>query len=242
MKTVYVVYAKIPSRLWNKKMSCLVSDSREYKYDEELDYYVGIYAWTTNKKYIEFFKEYRKSAFQNNIYSIKKINFDKDDYRQFQAIHVQEEIVIAGFQTRKSSDYNLKELSFEKGGITFVRMVCTKQEHNECHEDRQAHIYEKLYRLLKFDYFAFKDKYENIFEEIGYATEFDIEHGGDDDDDYYDERCDLANYNSGFGLTTNGFSMKLDLYGNEMALLMNLYYEMFMGFDKHEVVHGMQGD
>ena len=242
MKTVYVVYAKIPSHLWNKKICHLVSNSIEYKYNEELDYHVGIYAWTTSKKYIELFKEYRKSAFQNNIYSIKKIKFDKDDYHQFKEMHEHEKIIIAKFQTRERSDYNLKEFSFQKGTVTFVRMLCTKHEPTECYEYKQSHIYEKLYHLLTFDYFSLNDKYMRIFEEIGYATEFDIEHGGCDDDDYYDERANLANYNSAFGLTTNGFTKKLDLYGNEMALLMNLYYEMFMGFNKHEVIHGMQGD
>ena len=71
MKTVYVVYAKIPSHLWNKKICHLVSNSIEYKYNEELDYHVGIYAWTTSKKYIELFKE-DFSIIYKTLLNIKK--------------------------------------------------------------------------------------------------------------------------------------------------------------------------
>ena len=232
MKDVYLIYAKINENLWDRKMKILVSsaNSHEYKKDIDLDYFIGLYAWTTKKKYVDIFKDSRKSAFNKGMYSIKHIVMDKDEYTTFMNKYSFEKLKFYKFRTRPGFIYNTKPSNTEE------TVLCTQMEHEECVEDKQL-IYEDMADLLRFDYQAFNDEYMYLFERIGYATQFDIEmYGGFPDDYFYEARGEAASYQESFGLSTNGVPIGVDLFGNQYGCLLTFYFEMFMGFERGQPI------
>ena len=84
---VYLVYAKIDIDLWEDKMKLYIhqTDSMfdKFRFDDSTNSYIGLYAWTHNKKIIGMFKDSRVMAFNRGMYKIHNIKIDRDTFTDF---------------------------------------------------------------------------------------------------------------------------------------------------------------
>ena len=103
---IYLVYAKIDIDLWEKKMNCYIYQNTtsygKFSYDENSDSYIGLYAWTHNKKIIEMFKDSRIMAFNRGMYKIHNIKVDRDTFTDFVKDNKDKEIVLRHLVTKRS--------------------------------------------------------------------------------------------------------------------------------------------
>lgn len=236
---IYLVYAKIDIDLWEKKMNCHIYQNTtsygKFSYDENSDSYIGLYAWTHNKKILNMFKESRFLAFSKGIYTVKQIKVDRDDFLDFVKCNKDKEIVLRHLQTKKSEKGAFKADDNEY----YMYTVLTNQEYNECADEASAReiMFERLCDILKVDYYAFNDLYKSLLEVVGYGTEYDINTIDYDYSDYYQCRSDLANYNGSFNMSSSGNPIKYDLYGDKYALFKNIYFEMIVGYKPGDYIH-----
>lgn len=243
MKKVYLIYAKIPALLFDNKLHDFVYDS--YKYKLSNGYYIGLYAWTTNKILLDTFIDFRKGA--NKIYKLVTKKFDKEDFIIFRQENFHEELSYYRFSSESSyyeiDDFNTgwepsktdedKNEFFEDNKNLF-RIVCTKCEYVKIAEDSTQYLADYLSQIINVEYSIFAHKYLQALDSVGYCDEFNrINY--DIDDDLYDQRGSSTDYNNSFELSYYGNHM-VDFYRNQIALFINIYYEMIVGYNPNETI------
>ena len=245
MKKVYLIYAKIPSLLFDNKLHGFVYDSSKYKLSN--GYYIGLYAWTTNKILLDTFIDFRKGA--NKIYKLVTKEFDKNDFVMFRKENFHEELSYYRFSSESSyyevDDFNTgfepsKKESEEEINEFFAdnknhfRIVCTKCEYVKIAEDSAQYLADYLSQIINVEYSIFKNKYIVALDSMGYVDEFNRIHY-DTDDALYDDRGASTDYNNSYDLSFYGNHM-VDVYKNQIALFINIYYEMIVGYNPNDTI------
>lgn len=242
MKKVYLIYAKIPALLFDNKMHLFVNDSSKYKYSNR--YYIGLYAWTTSKILLDTFMDFRKDA--NKIYKLKIRKFSKNELNVFKDIHQNEELRYYrisscanyndidddGWIPKKKDSKKDRDEFFSKDGVS-SQIVCTKEEYNTLFDFGHQYLYEYMTQIINADYYAFKDEYKLALDYIGYCDTFNDLYDGledyDKEDSFYSSRHELTSYNRQFGMSYYG-NPYIDVYENKLALFINIFYEMILGY------------
>lgn len=244
MKKVYLIYAKIPSLLFDNKIHLFVRDSSEFKLSK--NHYIGLYAWTKNKELLNTFLDFRKDA--KDIYNVIEREFDKDDYKHFKKVHSAEELMYYRFKTCKSydmdhfdygwvpkkSDSDQEKDEFFNESDNVGRIVCTTTEYNETMDYGEQFFFEYLSQIMKVDYLIFKDEYIWALDRIGYCDAFNLVNN-DSEDPFYSARSETSEYNNNFGLTYYG-NPAFNLWDNKLALFINIFYEMIIGYDPNREI------
>lgn len=242
---IYLVYAKIDIDLWEKKIKNYIRQTEtsygKFSYDENTMSYIGLYAWTHKKKILNMFKESRFLAFSKGMYTVKQIKVCRDDFLDFLKCNKDKEIVLRDLQTKKSEKHAFKD----KANDYYVHTILTNYEYEVCSDDSFARveIFENLHDKLRVDYYAFNDLFKALLEVVGYGSEFDINIMDYDCDDYnayneyYEYRSNLAYYNGSFNMSSSGFPIKYDLYGDRYTLFQNIYFEMIVGYKSGSYIH-----
>ena len=239
---LYLVYAKIDIDLWESKMKRYTYQSEmsfdKFVFDSKTSSYIGLYAWTNNKKVLGMFKDSRIMAFNRGMYSIRNVKIERDDFIDFIKHNKDKEILLRHLVTKKSENG-----SFKDNGEYCIYTILTKYEFDTCTDESSARgeMFEAMYDKLKIDYYAFNDVFKNLLERVGYATEFDVNTFVDDDyNDYYECRADLASFNSSYKLSPySAVPIAYDLYGDRYALFKNIYFEMLAGYRAGDVIHNI---
>jgi len=249
MKKIYLIYAKIPSLLFDNKMCNFVKDSTLYNLKN--GYYTGLYAWTTNKIILDAFMEFRKGA--RKIYKLKIRKFTKEEYYTFRDIHQYEELSYYRIPTRncydeefnsisyipKKNDSKMDKESFFHKNKDVNQIVCTKEETIELFEYGDQHLHDYMFQTITADYYAFKDEYKIALDVIGYCDEFNRIHDGfvdtDEEDHFYSDRHEMTNYCQSYQLSFYG-NKAIDIYDNKVALFIMIYYEMICGYHEDEEI------
>ena len=237
---VYLVYAKIDIDLWEDKMKLYINQTDsmfdKFRFDSSTNSYVGLYAWTHNKKIIEMFKDSRIMAFNRGMYKIHNIKVNRDTFMDFIKDNKDKEIVLRHLVTKKS-----EEGAFKNNGEYCIYTILTRNEFDVCTDDSFARteMFEAMCDKLRVDYYGFNNKFKTLLERVGYATEFDVNCIDDDYNDYYECRADLANYNASYGLSSHNTPIACDLYGDRYALFKNIYFEMLAGYKSGDIIHSI---
>ena len=224
MKEVYLIYASIPSTLFDCKLHDFVHDSTKYSLKNM--YYTGLYAWTTKKELLEEFLEFRQGA--KSIYKVIKREFEKDDYQEFKLDNEYEEL-------NYYKKYNNRD-DFRTDSInsTLANIICTKAEYENAYDIGAQYLFDYMSRIISAEYLVLKDEYKLSLDHVGYCDMFNRLHDGIDDNDEYNEfyynRYEFTNYNEGFGLSFYGQPL-IDICKNNLLIFINIYYEMIVGFD-----------
>lgn len=226
MKDVYIIYAGIPNYLWEIKMKYIIDESRyitsgkEYDYDGKKRYF--IYAWTSNKKYLNEFKYFRNNAFKT-IYKIKKVKMDKVEYSQFKYKYKDEKLEYREIPSNDNEYYGTND---------YVKVLCTDNESMYTIDEGHVYLYNYLSEIIGVNYTVFDEKYINALDSLGYCDEYNIiKFDCSDDPDIYSENYELSTFNASFELTGLGNHKLIDLYANKFAIFVNLFYEMIEGYD-----------
>lgn len=215
MKTVYMIYARLPRRVYKNILWVLPvsSDTQFIQYD---NYHIGLYGWTTKKEYAKRFFDERKEC---KYYILKVKSVDND--------------IIDELKNKNSAD-KLSEYSFDTGdfnAISAVKMIATKNEYDQIVDDPSIYNFEDITDIHQLsEYYWFNDELINALDMIGYTTEHDIM-GGDPDywteDEQY-EMMENASNNLSYLLTVNGNSY-YGIYENKFALLLLIFHDLFLG-------------
>lgn len=223
-KNVYIIYAKIPPKLWRSKISLILQTVEDYYFDDYV--YNVIYAWTTSLKLLNDFKQFRKGAMKN-IYIIEKELMDDDEYLQFKSEHKYTKLKYRDVPTNDNEYHGTNE---------YANVLCTKAEFLSATEEGREYLYNYLSGIIKVEYRIFSEKYVNILDQCAYCDEFNYLYS-DDDDYWYSDRYMLTEYNSSFNLTMFGNQKKIDLYSNKFWIFINLFYEMINGYEDGEFIN-----
>lgn len=242
MKKVYLIYIRCPAKLYEKKLSKHIVHNK-YKYKN--GFYLGLYAWTTDKEKIEKFKTLREAS--QSLYTYKKVKMDSDEFDLFKAEYSDERLRYYLYRYNVPENYNRAfnfygddpELDIET--ITdgwyeeyhemenFVNFVSTKNEF--C----AATIYGGDYLMQKFEngfcanFMMFKDKYREALDKSGFcelALMAGI--GSFEDPDQYQELVDAVSFNSSFGLSLFGFK-RCTVFANKFLILIDIFRELIIG-------------
>lgn len=245
MKKIYLIYAKIPSLLFDAKMHDFVSDSTKYKFTNK--YYIGLYAWTTNKIVFDAFINFREGA--RDLYKIvikNKNEFTKEEFKMFRKENLHEELLYyriptrsnwnddfnIGYEPNKRDTINEKQEFFSKKDKVH-QIACTRYEYEELFEYGHQFLFEYMAQLVNADYVAFKYKYQLALDYIGYCDIFNSIHDDRDDNDcddtFYSERNESTQYNNSYGISYYGNPF-IDIYENKLSLFINIFYEMIVGY------------
>ena len=244
MKKVYILYAKIPIHLFDSKMYQFVHTHTDYILRDK--YYIGLYAWTTNKILLDTFMDFRKNALKMYKLIIRK--FSKDEFHAFKKENFYEELsyykipaspgwdddeFYIGWipsKTDTSSDKHLFFSDSNKAG----QIVCTRQEFTQTMEYGHDYLFEYMTQIINADYCAFKNKYIQALDYIGYCDEFNNTHD-DPDDNFYFDRYESTGYSKSYGLSYHGHKA-VDIYGNKLSIFINIFYEMIVGYDETQEI------
>lgn len=244
MKKVYLIYAKIPTVLFDSKMYQFVKNNTKYKLCK--NYYIGLYAWTPHKILLDTFMDFRKGA--NKIYKIVTRKFSKNEFNIFRKENFYEELLyykipsrtgydddefFIGWEPTKKDSKLDKELFFSNQDNT-GKIVCTREEFTQTIEYGHDYLFEYMTQIVTAEYSVFKDKYIKALDYIGYCDEFNSMHGNEEDDFYF-ERYDATCYYKSYNLTYYG-QPAIDIYGNKLAIFINIFYEMIVGYDSSKEI------
>lgn len=207
---IYVIYAKIPYDIFIENNYKDIFDMDVFNLTLDKKYYMGIYAWTKNKKDLKIFLNERKN---NNFYTFEKINLSSDDFEVFKNKYYQEELDLHEF-------YN----SFDK----CVHIISTNLEYEVSSETPM--IDDILYGTIDkcSDYYILNDKYINALDIISYTSFYDLAYVSFSDilnDDEKEIRESYADGNSSYGFTVYGHKYYNILYSHFVSFLV-LFHEM----------------
>lgn len=243
MKKLYLIYAKIPTILFDTKIHDFVSDESKYRLMN--NHYIGLYAWTPNKILLDAFLNFRNGA--KDMYRVVKRKLTKDEYLIFRKEHFYEELLYyrisskndsteetfnIGYEPSKKDSIEDKESFFsKKDGVNQV--ACTRYEFTSLFESAQQYLYEYMYQIVQAEYIAFNSEYQQMLDYLGYCDVFNDIHDGyelsDDGDLFYWDRHESTQFNKSYNLTFYGNKL-VDIYENRITLFINIYYEMIVGY------------
>ena len=230
MKKIYLIYAKIPSLLFDNKLCNFVKDSTLYNLKN--GYYTGLYAWTTKKVLLDSFMDFRQGAVK--IYKVKIRKFTKQEYNVFRQMHHYEELLYFKIPTNdsyiddfdetgwipKKNDSKMDIESFFFKNKDVNQIVCTRHEVGELFEYGDRHLHEYMYQIITGDYYAFIDKYKLALDYIGYCDMFNMIHDGfyetDEEDKFYADRYEMTNYCKSYNISFYG-NKNIDIYDNKIS-------------------------
>jgi hypothetical protein len=129
--------------------------------------------------------------------------------------------------SKKDSKKEKEEFFYEKDKAG--RIVCTTTEFTETIEYGEQFLFEYMAQIVRTEYLIFKDEYIHALDKIGYCDMFNMI-CNNSDDEYYDARGEMTEYMNSFQLTYYG-NKSVDLFKNKLALFINIFYEMIVGFD-----------
>lgn len=213
MKTVYMIYVRLPNDVYKNIAWVLPTDNDYVHYG---DYYLGLYAWTTKKEYADRFLNERKEC---NFYILKVKTVDDS--------------VINELKDTKSYD-KLSEYSFDTGDyndLQSIKMIVTKNEYDQIVDDPSIYYFTDITNIHQLsEYYWFNDELIAALDLMGYTTEHDI-NGSDPDywtEEEQSEMMEYASNNLSYLLTVRGNSY----YGfceNKFALLLFIFRDLFLG-------------
>ena len=193
---LYLIYARFPK----------TEIDAHYPYIDVLDYkeidgfYVGLYAYTTNK---EFAKEFMESRKASNFFFLKKINDDREEIERFTTDfkNSEKELVLRRFKSSVNKD-------------TYISLVCTVDEYRQAVYDDDGRLDETLILILgdsiqpESDYYPLKHEYITALDTLWYTLVYDMIFGGHPnfDGDWNDVRSDTANEGLEYGLSPFGYA------------------------------------
>jgi hypothetical protein len=224
MKEVYIVYASIPSTLFDCKLHDFVND--ESRYNLKNMCYTGLYAWTTKEDLLNQFMEFRKGA--KSIYNIITRKFTKEEYHAFKKDNYYEELNYYKYFYDKDDNKHGSVNKF------LLSIVCTREEYEKIYDNGYQYMFDHMSQILNVDYLIFKDEYKLALDYIGYCDMFNRVHDGlnydGTYDDFYHDRNEMSAFNSGYGLSFYGNNF-IDICESNLSVFINVFYEMIVGFD-----------
>ena len=222
---IYLVYAKIPHYLKNYAFD-FIDNFTSYVKDGNGNY-VGLYAWTTKKKYFKAFKETRSKDFfvykEKNIPS-GDIEYFRKELSSLELIKHSFAIVIGG----KGIEY--KDKKSGKG----IKMILVYDEYDKIVTSHDGNVPLSWYNMTTVaseDYYPLNDTIIDALDIIGYTSEYDMLYGGDDDaflDEEIDSRRDTVYNQLSYQLTVDDNSY-INLMANEFNTFMFLYEPLVFG-------------
>lgn len=229
MKEVYLIYASIPSVLFDSKMHQFVNNHMKYKLHN--DYYRGLYAWTTKKKILKKFLEFRDGA--KSMYNIIKREFDNEEFQIFKIENSPEELIYRVFSYDKNDDSD-ESKDNKLNTPSEYKLVCTKEEYEEVYDFGEQYMLDYMSQVVKAEYLVFKDKFKMALDSIGYCDMFNRIYDGlenyDNGDEFYFNRTEMSNFSNSYGLSYYG-NPAVDILSNKVLIFMNIYYEMLVGYN-----------
>ena len=146
----YLIFLKIPD---NKKkkikgLQANIFGSHDYKYNKDGDYWFGLYAWTTSKKFYKKFKEERDP----NLFL-----YQKKDYKT----KFEEENILP-------SEYRLDEFVFVENSESSVKIVTTKCEY-EISIEEYIHYESGISSMDLTDPVIFTKNFAKLLDSVGYS-------------------------------------------------------------------------
>lgn len=245
MKKIYLIYAKIPTLLFDSKMHEFVYNSSRYKLSN--NYYIGLYAWTTNKILLDAFINFRKGA--RDMYNIvikNKNEFTKEEFQFFKKDNIHEELRYYRIPTKlgwDEDDFNIgyvpnkhdsihEKKEFFMNNTNYSQIVCTRYEYEELFEHAQQNFFDYMNQVVTADYIVLKEEYQLMLDKIGYCDIFNEIYDGLDTgepDPFYSDRHDSTYFNRSYNLSYHGHQY-FDIYANKVALFVNTFYEMIAGY------------
>lgn len=222
---IYLVYAKIPRYLKNYAID-IIDNFTSYVNDANGNY-VGLYAWTTKKKYFKAFKETRSKDFflyrEKNIPS-DDIEYFRKELTTLELINHSFAIVVGG----KGIEY--KDKKSGKG----LKMILVYNEYDKIITSHDGNVPLSWYNMTTAaseDYYPLKNTIIEALDIIGYNSEYDMLYGGDDGvflDEEIESRREYAYYQLSYQLTISGNSY-INLMANEFNTFMFLYEPFIFG-------------
>lgn len=213
MKTVYMIYARLPNAVYKNIEWVLPTDNNYVQYG---NYRLGLYAWTTKKEYADKFLNERKEC---KFYILKVKTVDDS--------------VINELKDTKSFD-KLSEYSFDTGdynNLQSIKMIATKNEYDQIVDDPSIYYFTDITNIHQLsEYYWFNDELISALDLIGYTTEHDI-NGSDPDywtEEEQSEMMELASNNLSYLLTVKGNNY-CDFCANKFALLLFIFHDLFLG-------------
>lgn len=227
---MYLIYARIPSMVYEDKMKYLVA-TKDFQLQDE--YYIGLYAWTNKKRLKNRFLKYRN----HTHYLVKDIDCTDEEIAALEDIYHNAKIGEYDFSTGKVLE---KEDEEEKQSIIHVdirskeklRLATTKQEWVESSMNGQENYCEFVEPKMKlFDYRIFNDHIIQLLDRISYTTNllignYDVVLGPEpfSSDNYFMERViDYAAY----GQTLYGNQL-FEIHPDDVTLFTRLYRELLV--------------
>ena len=209
--TAYLIYSKIPVELYDKKLKYLISNAFEYRCKDNL--MIGLYGWTTNKKYMKEFLQTRNSK----MFNIVKKDIDKSDKPILKEKYFNLEIKPREFV--RIDDNNKEQL---------INIITTLDEHIACTEDAEQWINEINIDLLSgVPVYLFNDKVFDALDILGYVDMYYLFNGtSDEDEEELQDMNDYTTYNNSYGFTTNGHKI-INKTRDQVNVLLFLYSCLF---------------
>lgn len=198
---IYMVFAVLTDDVYENRMRYLLFEKYRFNHKDNKTY-VGLYAWTTKKKYLKGFLKDRDES----IYIIKERFMTESEFLSFKDIYEMEKIV--------RNDFDLDN----NGNV--VEMFTTKNEYVSVYDNGNENLEEIMSQNVYFDYTMFTDDIIRALDIIGYCSRFDILCDNID-------RVAEENFNESFGLTRNN-SPLVSFTENKVAMLLFVFKPMFM--------------
>lgn len=204
---IYFVYAEITESEFNRRIKYLVNNNNhEFRWKHNKAY--GLYAWTTSKKLLNEFLEYRN----NDIYTVvKKELLDDYELEKVSKTYSDSKIKISKFYC----DYEKSD----KGN--YVELPVTDNEHYNVSVCGEENMEEFGPKIPDIDYHMFNKKVQEALDTIGYTTDYDVSFSNDDDIAFADNQ-------KSYGLTVMGRKYPYKKR-NEFNTLLYLFHFMFFG-------------
>jgi hypothetical protein len=234
MKKIYVIYASIPSLLFDNKIHDFIHDPMRYKLSDNK--YIGLYAWTTKKKLLDEFLNTRYKA--RSMYTVLKKELDDDDYIYFKKDNNQEKLSCYKLYHDIVEEDENKNVH-EKLNDETPRIVCTKNEYETIYDLGEQYLFDYMCQIVNFEYLVLNDQYKLLLDKIGYCDLFNRIFDGltdyDDYDDFYHDRHEMTEFNNGYGLSYYG-NTAVDICKNRLMIFINIFYEMIVGYDPEKEI------
>ena len=211
MAKVYFIFTTIPEKVFTSRIKYFIDPQTIHRYhrmDEGKMH--GLYAWTTSKKKLLNFLETRNE----DIYNVKKedIPIGKKEYLH----ELRKEI------GNLELNFHEFETDNEDGKL---ELVTTKDEYIAVTEDLEPNYWQFVIGdLIDIDYKIFNHGIQEALDYLGYTAHYCM----NNDEDYENGMCDMANHNNSFGRTVFGFH-KPKLRYDQLNLLLCFFEYMFLG-------------
>lgn len=220
MGKVYMIYASVPTDIFNTRLKYLLHSvsNFDYRHKKNEKYICGLYAWTKDKKILSEFLETRYA----DAFDVIKKDFDRYKMGKF---NYEADNTAYDYLKLKSYKYKYNK---NRDDSEYEEMVTTQYEHIQCTNyltENLINFYEE--RSISVDYKVFNDDIQNALDVLGYTTIYDT---NIDKSSRYDneirrlraEKKQLQNK------TVFGHEL-IHYYNNEYVGLMYLYSYLFFG-------------